>query len=454
MKNYFSDPRKVGHPLGWFLCALLACASAHAEEGSIAADVSTTERKLEFSGFGTLGLTHHNNHSVGVISSFGQAYPANSGLSENLDSVLGAQLNWQVGDATSFVLQAAGRAGEGMKPEIRMGYVRQQFGQDLSVRVGRFRSALFFDADVTEIGYANLTARKPLPVYWISNNVPAIDGIDVQWHHTTGNAGWLLDVYAGEGSAKQNWPLIKGKTQLHDISGISLTYMLSNLSLRASRTWVGKYAVRSSQQVDQLNANLSQAAGGLALLATTPALPAPLRAQLASKASEIASYTSPFDNQPIYTSIGFNANFNNWSVMGGWVGFDSQSAMIGKYNSYSITVGHSIGNVTPYIEFARQRRSDPIFNTNALNPTGLHPQLDAGLAQLQGLLSEAAQFADFSMQSASVGARWDIQKNMALKLQYDRIKTPSPYRSAGFATNTLPIKNKVNLVSVVLDFVF
>jgi hypothetical protein len=448
MKNQLSDSFKIGHPLGCLLLALLTCTSAQAAEVEEAGI-----RGLRVSGFGTLGLTHHNNHDVGMISSFGQESPAYNGVSENLDSVLGAQLNWQATDATSFVLQAAGRAGEGMKPQVRMGYVRQQFGQNLSVRLGRYRSALFFDADVTEIGYANLTARKPLPVYWISNNVAAIDGIDVQWHHTSGNAGWLLDVYAGQANAKQNWPLIKGTTQLKDIRGFALTYMLSNVSLRASKTWVGEYTVQS-RQIDQMNTGLQQAAGGLASLAATPVLPAPLRANLASKASEVASYANPFNNQPIYTSLGINVNWNNWSVMGGWVGFDSQSAMIGKYNSYSVTVGRSIGNFTPYIELAHQRRANPIFNTNALGPTGLHPQLDAGLAQLQGMLSEAAQFADFSMRSASVGMRWDVQKDMALKLQYDLIKTPSPYRAGGLATSTLPINNKVHLVSVVFDFIF
>ncbi|MDD2609277.1 MAG: hypothetical protein PHX60_06210 [Giesbergeria sp.] len=449
MKNPLPHPLKIGRPLGGLLFALLACTSAQAE-----ADEGATARRLKFSGFGTLGLTHHNNRDVGVISSFGQESPAHDGFSENLDSVLGAQLNWQAADDTSLVLQAVGRAGEGMKPQVRMGYVRQQFGQNTSVRLGRYRSALYFDADVTEIGYANLTARKPLPVYWISNNVAAIDGIDVQWHHSSGNAGWLLNVYAGESNTQQKFPLIQGDTKLRDIRGFALTYMLSNVSLRASRTWVGKYAVQSSRQVEQMNAGLQQAAGGLAALAATPVLPTPVRASLASKASEIASYANPFDNQPIYTSLGFNANFDNWSVMGGWVGFDSQSAMIGKYNSYSVTVGRSIGNITPYIELAYQRRSNPIFNTNALGPTGLHPQLDMGLAQLQGAFSEAAQFADFSMRSASVGMRWDVQKDMALKLQYDLIKTPSPYRAGGLATSTLPINNKVHLVSVVFDFIF
>ncbi len=448
MKNYLPDPFKLGRPLGCLLLALLACTAAQAQ-----ATEETGIRGVQFSGFGTLGLTHHNNRDVGVISSFAQAYPAQSGVSENLDSVFGAQLNWQASDDTSLVLQAVGRAGEGMKPQLRMGYVRQQFGQDLSVRVGRYRSALYFDADVTEIGYANLTARKPLPMYWISNNVAAIDGIDVQWRHTTGNAGWLLDAYAGQGNTKQKFPLIQGDTKLRDIRGFALTYMLSNVSLRASRTWVGKYAVES-RQVEQMNAGLQQAAGGLAALAAVPVLPAPARASLASKASEIASYANPFNNQPIYTSLGFNANFDKWSVMGGWVGFDSQSAMIGKYNSYSVTVGRSIGNVTPYIEWAHQRRANPIFNTSALGPTGLNPQLDAGLSQLQGMLSEAAQFADFSMRSTSVGVRWDVQKDMALKLQYDLIKTPSPYRAGGLATSTLPINNKVHLVSVVFDFIF
>lgn len=448
MPNYLPYLRKAICPVGVLLIALSPFASACAEEGE-----ESTAKALKLSGFGTLGLSHHHNHDVGVISSFSQKSPAYSGVSANLDTVLGLQLNWQAADATSFALQAVGRAGESMTPQVRMAYVRQQFGPDLSVRVGRYRSPLYFDSDVTEIGYANLTARKPIPVYWISNSVAAVDGADVQWRKTTDNTAWLFHGYAGRSHVKHRFPLVTGDSTLSNIKGVAVTYMLANVSLRASRTWVGKYAMQASQ-LDQMNAGLQQAAAGLSALSMSPMLPDALRANMASRASAAASYINPLDNQPIYTSLGFNANWGQWSLLGGWVGFHSQSEMIGKYDTYYITVGRSIGDFTPYIELARQRRSSALFNTSALGPTGLSSQLDAGLVQIQGSLSEMSRFADFSTRSASVGVRWDVRENMALKLQYDRFKTPSPYNAAGFATSTLPINNRVHLVSAVLDFIF
>ena len=48
-------------------------------------------------------------------------------------------------------------------------------------------------------------------------------------------------------------------------------------------------------------------------------------------------------------------------------------------------------------------------------------------------LSETSRFANFATSSVSVGVRWDVRENMALKLQYDRFKTPSLYRH-GFCT--------------------
>lgn len=442
-------------PLGVVWLALTALAPAYAQEAEGAAPAPVPSVKL--SGFATLGLTHHNNDDVGMVFSFDQKSVARSGVSGNLDSILGVQLNWQATESTSAVLQAIGRVGENMNPKLRMGYLRQQWGQDLAVRVGRYRSPLYFDSDITEIGYANMTVRPPLPVYWIANSVIAIDGADVQWRHSFGNTALLLQGYAGSTSYKIRFnsatPVIESDNELTGLKGLAASVALPHVTLRASRTWVKSTTLRSSQ-VDQLNAGLAQMAGGLSALATNPMLPDALRAGLGSKAQAALGYTNPFDSSPIYTSVGFNANWDSWAVMGEWARFNSGSGMLGSADSYHLTVGRSVGDFTPYVGIARQQRKTPALDTSALGPTGLSPQLDGGLAQLKGALDEAAVGTNRSSHSATVGVRWDFQENMALKVQYDRFKTPSAYHPGPFANFRLPMDNRVHLVSVVLDVIF
>jgi hypothetical protein len=183
-------------------CLLLAtCAMSAAFAGE--AEVAPSPVKL--SGFATLGLTHNDNSEAGVIFSSSQKRPATQGVSGNLDSVLGLQMDWQLLPTTSVVVQGVARAGEDFEPKLRLAYVRQQLGADAAVRLGRMRSPLFFDSDVAEIGYAYLMSRAPIPVYGSMNNVSHLDGGDVQWRQSLGNIAFLLQGYYGSDRYKHRF---------------------------------------------------------------------------------------------------------------------------------------------------------------------------------------------------------------------------------------------------------
>lgn len=419
------------------------------------ADVAPSPFKL--SGFATLGLTHNDNSEAGVIFSSSQTQPVTQGLSGNLDSVVGLQLDWQLLPATSMVLQGVARAGEDFEPKVRMAYVRQQFGSDTAVRLGRMRSPLFFDSDVAEIGYAYLMSRAPISVYFTPNNVTHLDGADVQWRHSVGNTALLFQGYYGSNSYKHRVystiPMQEPDVELHDIAGIAVSATLPNLTLRASHTTTSGYTMRSPQ-ISQLNAGLTQVSAALSGVAANPMLPAVMAQALTAQAQNVSGYTNPFDAKPTYTSLGFDSNINAWRLMGEWALLDTQGALTGKYQGYHLSVGYSIGAVTPYVSVARQRRISPALDTSALAATGMDATLDGAIAQLKAELDRAAQFADISMNSISVGVRWDVRENMAIKVQYDRLETPNSSIPGYLTVTSLPFNNKVNLFTVALDIAF
>jgi hypothetical protein len=413
---------------------------------------------LRWSGFGTLGLTHHDNDQAGAIAAFSQTSPAGSGWSGNLDSVLGLQLDARLLDTTSATVQGVVRAGDEFKPKARMAYLRQQLGQDAALRLGRIRSPLFLDSDVTEIGFAYPTVRPALPVYNVAaNNVPHLDGGDVQWRHSFGSTVMLVQGYFG-GSAYQHVfyntdPRIQADAKFEGVRGLAVSFSLPEVTLRVSHTRVNRYTMRSVQ-IDQINAGLANIAGGLQLAATNPQLPDATRAAINSKAAAVQGYSNPFDNRPLYTSVGFDANLQKWRLTGEWTLFDSRSAMVGKYRGYQGMLGYTLGDVTPYLTGSRSDRQGGPLDTSALGPTGLNPALDAGLQQLQGALDQAASFADLSTRSAGLGMRWDARDNLAVKLQYERLWTPSSTTPGVFAVPSLPFRRSINLLSATLDFVF
>lgn len=435
------------------LTAMAAAAPALAQENTEA-----PASRVRWSGFGTLGLTHHDNDEAGAIFAFSQTSPAQRGWSGNLDSVLGLQFDARLLDTTSATVQGVVRAGDDFQPKARMAYVRQQLGQDAAVRLGRIRSPLYLDSDVTEIGFAYPTVRPASPLYnFAANNVAHINGGDLQWRHSLGKAGLLVQGYFGNNSYQHVFyntdPQVKADASFEGIGGLAVSLSLPEVTFRMSHTRIRRYTMRSSQ-IDQINAGLAQIAGGLQATAADPRLPPATQAYLNSKAATVQSYSNPFDNQPIYTSVGFDANLQNWRLMGEWALFDSRSAMIGKYSGYQTTVGYTLGDVTPYLAYSRNDRKSPPLDTNGLNPTGLDPALDAGLQQMQGALTQAAMFADLSTRSAGVGMRWDCRENLAVKLQYDHLWTPSSTTPGVFAVPSLPFRNSLHLFSATLDFVF
>ncbi|MDX9699287.1 MAG: porin [Rhodocyclaceae bacterium] len=439
--------------------ALGVCAGFAVQAQELAANASP----LRVSGFATLGLTYHDNGEAGPISRYSQKALTGDGVSGNLDTVGGLQLDWRLRDTTTVVLQAVSRAGENFDPELRMAYVRQELGQNTAVRVGRIRNPMYFDSDVSEIGYAYLTARPPIPVYNIVNSVTSLDGADIQFRHSFGLAGVLVHAFYGSNEYDHQMynlqPREHAKVDIDDIRGLALSLHLPQVTMRASRTWAHSYRMRSSR-IDQLNGGIQQMSGALRMLASQPAVPDFMQGALSGKADAIAAYHNVYDNKPVYTSVGFDGNYQNLRVMGEWVKLDSRSPMVGKYEGYQLTLGYAIGNFTPYVGYARQDRQDPLLDTRPFDPTGLGGMLpaqfnpDPALAMLQAGLDQAAMYADLSSRSVTAGVRWDFRENMAFKLQYDRIQTPGSSTPGSFSVLKLPFDNKVDLLSATLDIVF
>lgn len=438
------------------VAALVAGVSASFAQGTEAAPTGLSS--LRWSGFATLGITHHGNETAGAIASFAQKSPARDGWSGNLDTVGGLQLDLRLLEGTTLTAQAVARAGDNFAPKVRMAYLRQQFGEDAAIRVGRYRSPLYLDSDVSEIGFAYLAARPAMPVYGVAANyVPHIDGADVQWRHSFGSAGLMIQGYLGRSSGQQVFhntsPRDEADFSMSNIRGVAISLGLPQVTLRASRTSIDRFTLRSPL-ITQLNTAVAQTAAGVQAVAGDPRLPAALQAALLGQAQAIQGFANPFDTQPTYSSVGIDANLDRWRVVAEWVTFDTPSSMVGKYRGAQATVGYSWGAFTPYVGVARNLRRGGLLNTQALSPTGLSPALDGGIAQLKGALDGAALFTDLSSRSASLGVRWEARDNLAVKVQFDRLTTPSPTVPGVMAVPKLPFDNRLRLFSASLNIVF
>jgi hypothetical protein len=448
-------PFRVRPSLRWLALSLSLMGSVACAQTT---EPAPADDRLHLSGFGTLALTHNDNPDAGAIFSSAQKRPARKGWSGNLDTALGLQLQWQPLPQTTLIAQGVGRAGNDFDPELRMAFVRQEIGETGAVRVGRLRNPMYFDSDVGEIGYAYQMARPPLPIYGIVNSVPTIDGMDAQWHHTLGGASLLVQGYLGQYDYQHRFynlnPVQAADAKLRDIGGVALSVALPTVKFRASHTRVGSYTLRSDQ-VSQLNAGLGQLSGALNMMAANPMLPPGMAQALGQQAGQIQGLTNPFDNRTSYTSLGFDARLGSWQLQGEGTLFDAHSRIVGKYLGYQVTLSRPVGDWSPYVTYARQRRVGArLDSASTFAATGMNPALDAGMAQMQTAMQGAAAFADLSMAAVSLGVRYDFREGMALKVQWDRITTPSTRTPGFFAVSNLPAQRRTNLLTVGLDFVF
>lgn len=413
---------------------------------------------LKLSGFATMAATYNDNSDAGTIFSYSQLNPANKGWSGNLDSVAGVQADLQLLPGTSVTVQGAVRAGENADPKLRLAYVRQATSTETAVRVGRLRSPVFFDSDVAEIGYAYLLSRPPIPLYTTMNSVNYLDGADLQWRFNLGNVSFLTQGYYGNNQYKHRFynlsPVVAADAQVRDMTGLAVSASFPNLTLRVSHTETSAYTMKSSS-IDTMNSGLTQIAGGLQTTATAiqgglPARAAELRAQ----AVNVNRFVNAYNFKPTYTSVGFDANLDAWRFVGEWTRLNTNGRLTGNFEGQQLTIGYNVGEFTPYVSFARQVRTSPDVDTSAFATTGFDATLDGSLTTMKNALDQAARYADLSTRSISLGMRWDFRENMAMKVQYDRLDSPTANTGGYFTVSNLPFNNTVNLLTVSLDLIF
>jgi hypothetical protein len=404
---------------GILTALLLAGGSARAADPD---DIAWT-----FGGFGTAAVSHSDNRqadfSSSVLKATGAGYT--DAWSPHVDSRLGAQLGVSVNKQWSGVLQviAEQRLDRSYRPIVEWANLKYQATPDLALRIGRISLPIFLAADYRKIGYAYPWARTPVEVYGaipISNS----DGVDVSYRWRAGGVKFLSQAFAGGTDLN----LVDDyKVKARKLSGVSTTAERGALSGRIS-AFTSEVTINLA---DELFAGLGQFGPHGEDLVRRYAI-----------------------NRKRFNALTVGATYDpgNWFAMAE-IGRFTTHSYFGKSVTVYSSAGYRFGAFTPYIAFAGAKAKSPTHDPG-LPLEGLPPPLAAPAGQLNEglnylLMSVTAQH------TASAGVRWDVRSNVALKLQYDRVRPGE--RSRGTLFNVQPAfgaRPRVNLTSAVLDFVF
>ena len=380
-----------------------------------------------FSGFGTLGLVYSGEESADFVSN--PFVPNGAGftrqLSPEVDSTLGVQLTGNFSPQFSATVQlvAEQRYDGEYVPHVEWGNIKYQLTPQLSVRLGRTALASFLVSDFRKVGYANPWVRPPNEVYGL---VPIFnsDGVDASYKlqlgdfiHTLLGGYGQTDTRSSDGS----------RARVRDTWTISDTVERGPATLRISYQ-------EGYMSIDALDGLFSAFR------------------QFGPQGIALADRYDPNGRRVRFIAIGGMYDPGKWFAMAEW-GKSSLDSVFGDRSAWYVSGGLRVRTLTPYVTFSRaianSDTSDP-----GLSLSGLPPQLAGPAAGLNAALNGILGLIPVQ-QTVSAGARWDFMKNVAFKLQYDRINLGTG--SAGVLSNLQPgfqPGGNVNLFSATIDFVW
>jgi hypothetical protein len=279
-------------------------------------------------------------------------------------------------------------------------------------------------SDTRKVGYSNPWVRPPVEVY---NLVPITtsDGVDASYEIHLGALGNRLTGTYGKSDARLA-PNPGGSAHGRDQWVLSDTIEYGQLSVHVTYESAHLTVPAFNEFFDALRNFGPQ---GIAL----------------------ADRYEPKNKLARFIGVGAQYDPGQWFVMGEWGTNDYHSAL-GAGSAWYATTGYRRAKLTTYLTYsaakAESNTSDPGLTLSTLPPYLVGPAigLNTGLNTLLGSLPVQTTF--------SLGARWDVLRDVALKLQYDHSRLGAG--SQGTLIDLQPdfhLGGTVNLLSATIDFV-
>lgn len=371
-------------------------------------------------GFGTLGLARSSSDQAEFVRDLSQPRGIKGGdWSARIDSVLGAQANWQATPEVELVGQIVSRYryDESRTPEVMWAFAKWEPDTRVALRAGRIGADFMMLADSRLVGYSYLAAR-PSTDFFGPLFFSHFDGADASLTLPLGKGLVRGKVFAGKTQEKASDVSGIWDTSGSPVRGLILDYSTGSWQFRAS-------AARIRFSNDFPLAPLPD------LLRSFGASGAASELSTAGKASRFHSLGVVYDQGPA-------------QVQGMLNEIHHESGLFQNSRGGYLLAGYRVGALTPYAGVSWWK------STSKNLATGLP---DVPFASLNQTFDSVATASAADQTTYTLGARWDVYPNVALKLQWDAVRGSSrsvfPVRAEQAGWN-----GRTNVISAVVDFVF
>lgn len=383
-----ADPRRrraVATPLRTIILAVAfvpascACAS---EPGN---------PSFSIDGFATLGWSHSSEHEADFVGSSLQADGTGHTreTTAKIDSRIGLQFTAEFSPRWLGVLQIISeqRYDGSFQPTIEWANLRYQVTPDLDLRIGRTVLSSFLVSEYRKVGYIHPWVRPPLELYGLvplTNN----NGLDVSYRSTFHGFGSTLEAQVGASDFR-----IPGVDRVE----VRKAWRISDTLERGDAT------LRLSYQRGEIT------------LASFNALFDAFRS-FGAQGAAIADRFDARGTDLRFISSAISYDPGDWFAMSEWGALKTDSA-IGDRTGWYASTGVRRASLTPYLTYAAVE-ADSATSHPGLTTSAYPAAFAESIGFLNAGLNRALK-ANPSQQTFSLGTRWDVRSNVALKLQYD-----------------------------------
>ncbi|NJD08372.1 MAG: hypothetical protein FIA97_18030 [Methylococcaceae bacterium] len=389
-----------------------------------------SEPQLSVKGFGTAVLVGSDTDRIGFRRDTSQDIGARRNGSFEPDSRFGVQLDANFSDDWHAGIQWVARShpGDFVEQNLDWAYLRWRPQPDLNVRVGRLGFDVFLLSEYRNVGYAYPWIRPPHEFY---GGLPAyhFDGADVTRKLVVGDGFVTLKAFGGFSYYQVPATLSQIFDAASLVAGGSLVYELGDWRLRVGYTHTE---------------TLREAP----LQALTSALNDPAVRLLWPGAAQVGNRFSVRGKVVQYSFIGMGYDDGTWLAQMEAAYIDSNFTFYPSGANGYLSLGRRVGPVTLYTllgiaETFKDRIpvSQPLLPIPAL--VGFRDTVDA-ILNGNGV----------DQKSISLGVRWDVHENIALKAQWSHYWLGENGTQLWQEPFSGPTPREVNLWSLGVDFLF
>lgn len=372
---------------------------AQLEQGSLEPQTNWTDR-ISINGYLSYGITRHDVHqdqggAPPLNFQAGQPYTFRNRVTDEIShrdiSRVGLQINAEINDKTSAVVQLLGRGRDNYDAEVQWAFIDYELLEGLNWRGGRLMLPNSMHSQYLNVGYAYHWVELPGEVYDI---VPfdTIDGMDLTWKFNTGSISHDLSAVYGSLDVPDNTFGVPVIYEGRDYGGINLRSRWGDLM-----TWFSYNHAR-------LSADLSSLDLAFAMLG----LPPPGFAS-ASIDEAVA----------IGRSVGFQYDNGSFFMMAERADLDIDAWYPNRWGGY-VSTGYRIGKWTPHVTWGAANTHGAADALNDGNP------LTSGLA-----LSNMVRGKSWTL-----GVRHDLASGIDVKLEAKRFYDMSNEKFDSVGANT------------------